>query len=48
MNEDVADYVLFRLQQALNHLSRLAGSVDVEVLREVQTSRSSDDCFGRR
>lgn len=38
VNEDVADYVLFRLQQALNHLSRLAASVDVEVFHEVQTS----------
>ena len=26
VNEDVADYVLFRLQQASNHLSRLAAS----------------------
>ena len=38
VNEDVADYVLFRLQQALNHLSRLAASVDGEVFHEVQTS----------
>ena len=42
VNEDVSDYV------ALNHLSRLAGSVDLEVLHKVQTSRSSDNCFGRR
>ena len=38
VNEDVADYVLFRLQQASNHLSRLAASVDLDVLNEVQTS----------
>ena len=38
VNEDVADYVLFRLQQASNHLSRLAASVDLDVFNEVQTS----------
>ena len=39
MDEDVADHVLFRLQQASNHLSRLAaGGVDVEVFKVVQTS----------
>lgn len=38
VDEDVADYVLFRLQQASNHLSRLAASVDLEVFKEVQTS----------
>ena len=38
VNEDVADYVLFRLQQASNHLSRLAASVDLDVFNEVQTA----------
>ena len=38
VNEGVADYVLFRLQQASNHLSRLAASVDLDVSNEVQTS----------
>ena len=38
VNEDVADYVLFLLQQASNHLSRLAASVDLDVFNEVQTS----------
>ena len=37
VNEDVADYVLFLLQQASNHLSRLAASVDLDVFNEVQT-----------
>ena len=36
VNEDVTDYVLFRLQQAsLNHLSRLAAGVDLDVFNEV-------------
>ena len=35
VNEDVADYVLFLLQQASNHLSRLAASVDLDVFNEV-------------
>ena len=30
--------MLFRLQQASNHLSRLAASVDLDVFNEVQTS----------
>ena len=38
MLKGVADYVLFRLQQASNHLSRLAASVDLDVSNEVQTS----------
>ena len=38
VNEGVTDYVLFRLQQASNHLSRLAASVDLDVSNEVQTS----------
>ena len=38
VNEDVADYVLFPLQQASNHLSRLAASVDLDVFNGVQTS----------
>ena len=38
VNEDVADYVLFRLQQGSNHLSMLAASVDLDVSNEVQTS----------
>ena len=38
VNEDVAEYVVFRLQQASNHLSRLAANVDLDVFNEVQTS----------
>ena len=37
VNEDAADYVLFRLQQASNHFSRLAASVDLDVFNGVQT-----------
>ena len=49
VNEDVADYVLFLLQQASNHLSRLAASVDLDVFNEVQTSLAqvSTIYFGR-
>lgn len=37
VNEDVADYVLFRLQQASNHLSRPAANAELQVLNEVQS-----------
>ena len=37
-SDDVADYVLYRLQQVASHLSRIAGSVPGNVFADVQHS----------
>ena len=37
-SDDVTDFVLYRLQQAARHLSRIAANVPREIFEEVQSS----------